>query len=218
MPRNKGPVYTLMFAAAVCTVCGVLVSSFAVGLKSLQDENKRIDKQRNVLLAAGLIGDDQVLDAKEISNLFSTSVKPEIIALKTGKPTTAIDAMSYDQRLAATDPKSSVSAPPNKAKVGRLPKHALLYKIVKEDTVDMLVFPVEGKGLWSTLYGFLALDGQDPKVVRGIAFYEHAETPGLGGEVENPKWRARWIGRQVFNERFDPILTVLKGPAGPPAE
>ena len=84
--------------------------------------------------------------------------------------------------------------------MSRIPNNALVYQVLDGERVDMLVLPVEGKGLWSTLYGYLALDGRDPGLVRGIAFYEHAETPGLGGEVDNPKWRAKWTGRKVFGD------------------
>jgi Na+-transporting NADH:ubiquinone oxidoreductase subunit C len=89
-----------------------------------------------------------------------------------------------------------------------------IYKVIDDDRIEMLVLPIEGKGLWSTMYGFLALDGRDPKTVRGIAFYEHGETPGLGGEVDNPRWRALWNGRQAFDENFNPVISLAKGPAG----
>jgi len=72
-----------------------------------------------------------------------------------------------------------------------------------------VILPIKGYGLWSTLYGFIALES-DLKTVAGIGFYEHTETPGLGGEVDNPKWKASWVGKRAYNS--DGLaLEVIKG-------
>ena len=81
----------------------------------------------------------------------------------------------------------------------------------------MLIMPIEGKGLWSTLYGFLSLDA-DMNTVRGITFYKHGETPGLGGEVDNPNWKALWNERQAFDADGSVEISVIKGRAGPASE
>jgi Na+-transporting NADH:ubiquinone oxidoreductase subunit C len=81
----------------------------------------------------------------------------------------------------------------------------------------MIVLPIEGYGLWSTLYGFLAVEA-DTTTVRGITYYQHGETPGLGGEVDNPAWRAAWIGRKAFDQDFEPAIQVIKGQAGRPEQ
>ena len=81
----------------------------------------------------------------------------------------------------------------------------------------MLVLPIEGYGLWSTLYGFLALDA-DTKTIRGLTYYQHLETPGLGGEVDNPSWKALWPGRVAFDDTGSPVISVIKGRAGSPQE
>ena len=90
-----------------------------------------------------------------------------------------------------------------------------VYEVVEDGRLTMVVLPVEGPGLWSTLYGFLAV-AADGTTVRGIAFYDHGETPGLGGEVDNPRWRARWRGRKLFDATGEPRLEVIKGAAGEP--
>jgi len=215
MLRRDGPAYTLIFAAAVCAVCAVLVSVSAVTLKERQEANTRLDIQLNVLSVAGLIPADARPDASEIARLYKARVSPEVIDLKTGRSLPRIDPGSFDQRLASTDPNRSKPAPPNPAKVARVPNNALVFKIRQVPRIEMVVLPVEGKGLWSTLYGFLALDAHDLNTIRGIAFYKHGETPGLGGEVDNPKWRGLWRGRKAFDAARKPVITVIKGPAGP---
>jgi Na+-transporting NADH:ubiquinone oxidoreductase subunit C len=109
-------------------------------------------------------------------------------------------------------------APANSAQVKRLPNQALVHRLEDESgKLDMLILPVEGKGLWSTLYGFLALDA-DMNTIEGITFYQHGETMGLGGEVDNPNWKALWKERKALNDQGDVEIAVIKGRAGPAAE
>ena len=80
--------------------------------------------------------------------------------------------------------------------------------------IEKVILPVEGRGLWSTLYGFLALRG-DARTVVGIRFYQHGETPGLGGEIDNPRWQASWVGKRIVDEQGQPVLRVLKAAVDP---
>ena len=214
MSRKDGPVYTLGFAAVTCTVCGFFVAGAAVVLEDAKETNKQIDMQKNVLLAAGLLTPDETVTPAAVGRLFKEKVKAEVVTLQTGEVATGIDPATFDQQLAAANPKTSRAAPKNDAKVARIPNHGLVFHVKSDRRGELVVLPVEGKGLWSTLYGYLALDAGDLSVVRGISFYQHGETPGLGGEIENPKWQARWNGREVFDKNFNPVLTVIKGKAG----
>jgi len=213
--RQYSTLYTIGFSAAVCIVCSLLVSVSAVSLKARQEHNAQLDKQKNVLMAAGLVQPGESLTRDQVKKLFY-SVSAVIVDLKTGQET-EMDPGAFDQLKAAKDPERSVKAPSNEAGIARLPNHALVYQVLKEGKVDELVLPIEGKGLWSTLYGFLALDS-DGTTIRGITFYLHGETPGLGGEVDNPKWKALWLGRRAFDESFKPKIEVIKGKAKSPAE
>jgi len=90
-------------------------------------------------------------------------------------------------------------------------KGARTVYIAKDNgVITHYIFPVEGKGLWSTMYGFMALS-RDFKSVLGMGFYEHGETPGLGGEITNPKWLASFNGKRAFNDSMEPKLEVIKG-------
>lgn len=207
--------YNLIFASIVCVVCAVFVSLSAVALRDKQDENATLDKYKNVLLAAGLATDGEVLTAEEVEARFEP-MEGIVIDLETGEETN-IDPSSFDQRKATMDPERSLPAPPNDARVQRLPRHALVYRLVENGETKALVLPIQGAGLWSTLYGFLALEG-DLATIRGLTYYEHGETAGLGGEVANPKWKALWPGRRAFDDDFQTKITVVKGEAGPPSE
>ena len=206
--------YTVGFAALVCVICGIGVAGAAVSLAPRQAENKVLDQQKQVLLVAGLLKPDQVATPDEIKALFDKNIRPEIIELKTGAPAKGVEAKGFDQRRAQKDPATSTAAPDNAAKVFRLPNNALVYHVLKDGKTDMLILPIEGYGLWSVLYGYLALD-DDATTVKGITFYQHAETPGLGGEVDNPKWKAGWQGRKIYDDTGKVALAVIKGQAGP---
>ena len=207
--------YIILFSLAVCGVCAVFVSSLAVSLKEAQEVNKLLDKKKNVLMAAGLVTSDEDVSAEEIEERFA-SFEPVVIDLKTGEELADVDPNTFDQRKAKKNPDTSQVAPDNNAGVKRVPHQALVYKGLSADGgLEMLIVPVEGYGLWSTLYGFLAL-GDDLNTIQGLAYYEHGETPGLGGEVENPRWRALWPGRKAFDDQGNPAIEVIKGAAGPP--
>jgi Na+-transporting NADH:ubiquinone oxidoreductase subunit C len=214
---QRSVLYNLGFATAVCIVCAVVVSGAAVVLQSRQQANAALDKQKNVLVAAGLAKDGEDLSRDEISARFEP-IEPVLIDLETGEEVEGGDPASFDQRKATSAAATSDPAPPNAALVQRVPHRALIYRMRKEaGGVDLYILPVEGKGLWSTLYGFVALDA-DLTTVRGITFYEHKETPGLGGEVDNPRWKALWPGRKLFDESGEPAISVVKGRAGPAQE
>lgn len=208
--------YTIGFAALVCVVCSFLVSTAAVSLKDYQDANALLEKQKNVLMAAGLAKPGEKLSEQRVKELFR-QIEPAAIDLKTGEYTDAVDPNTYDPYKAAEDPQKSSPAPEgNGAQMPRLPHYALVYRVIKDGQLQMVVLPIRGKGLWSTMYGFLALD-RDAVTVQGITFYQHGETPGLGGEVDNPLWKAKWPGRLAYrkNDRgqWEADLQIVKGNA-----
>lgn len=205
----------LFVAVALCLVCSLLVSTAAVVLGPLQDYQKSLNRKRNVLLAAGLIepGDEAV----DIEGLFDR-VEARVVDLGTGRFTDAVDP-GFDPRAAARDPELGVEIPADEDVAGldRRSRYAPVY-LVRDAAgeLERLVLPVSGYGLWSTMYAFLALE-EDLNTVAAINFYEQAETPGLGGEVENPRWQALWRGKMVFGDALEPRLTVVKGSVDPRA-
>lgn len=213
MPRNYTTRYTILFAAGVCIFWSILVSTAAVTLKDRQEANKQFDKQRNILLATGIIAPGEELSRQQIVDKFNERIRAYVVELKSGEVQKDVDPKGFDQRFASSDAKQSTVAPANPAKVARVPNNALVYHVVEGDDIKSVVIPVQGMGLWSTLYGYLALD-RDTTTIRGVAFYEHAETPGLGGEVENPKWTSIWKGRKAYDGDFKPVFATKKGGAG----
>ena len=215
MPPRSGALHTVAFSAAVCVVCAVLVSTAAVSLRDRQAANVELDRRRNVLVAAGTVRENERLPPDEVERLFA-DFEVAVVDMRSGQEDPSFDAGGYDARRAQGDPQSSRPVPRNDAQVSRIPHRLLVYK-KREATgrLELLVLPVEGMGLWSTMYGYLAL-GPDLSTVRGLTYYEHGETPGLGGEVDNARWKALWPGRRVFDAQGRAAIEVARGAAGPP--
>jgi Na+-transporting NADH:ubiquinone oxidoreductase subunit C len=209
--------YVLGFSAIVCVVCALFVAGSAVSLKDRQDQNILVDRQKNVLAVAGLIESGEKLTPAEVQQRFSDSIRPVVIDMATGEQDDQIDATTFDQRAASKDETRSHRAPENPSKVGRVPDSGLVYEVVEDGQVKLVILPIEGMGLWSILYGYIALE-PDLNTVKGITYYAHGETAGLGGEVDNPRWKALWPGRKAFDDRGNVKIQVKKGPAGPPSE
>jgi Na+-transporting NADH:ubiquinone oxidoreductase subunit C len=212
---EHSPRHTVVFTTLLCLVFSLLVSGVSVGLRERQDENRRLDRIKNVLVVAGLMRAGERLPRAEIERRFEARLEPRVVELASGRYADDVDPMSFDPREAAADPERSRPAPENRAKVRRLPHHSLVFLLVEDGSVDGIILPVEGYGLWSTMYGYLALEA-DARTIRGITFYQHAETAGLGGEVDNPRWKALWPGRLAFDEEGLPAIRVAKGSVGPP--
>jgi Na+-transporting NADH:ubiquinone oxidoreductase subunit C len=212
--KRDSVAYTVGFAALVCLACAIPIAGAAVYLRPAQAENQRVDRLSKVLAVAGLTAPGESLGRDEVLARFAANIVPRVVDLRTGAYVDSIDADAYDQRAAARDPARSEPAPPNDARVFRVPHHAVVYELREGGRLKSLILPISGYGLWSTLYGYLALEA-DARTIAGITFYEHGETPGLGGEVENPRWQASWKGRKAFDDSGRVRVRVVKGAVGP---
>jgi Na+-transporting NADH:ubiquinone oxidoreductase subunit C len=205
--NNESVQKTITVALVLCLVCAVVVSSAAVILRPAQAVNEKANMQMNILQAAGLYDPQQ-----SIQDQFQI-VTTRLVNLETGEFVAGMDAERYNQRKASKDPSMNrvLSGEEDIASIKRQAKIAKIYLIENGDQIEKIILPIHGYGLWSTLYGFMALEG-DGNTVAGLGFYEHAETPGLGGEVDNPNWKAQWTGKQVYNG--DAVaLRLVKGGA-----
>ena len=198
---------TIAVALALCFVCAILVSFSAVVLKPLQVENKALDMKKNILDVAGLMD-----EGTDINLAFSDQIEEKLVDIATGDYVEDMDVVVYDQRKAAKDPEQNITLDSSDdiASIKRKAKVAKVYLVKKGDAIQSIILPMHGYGLWSTMYGFLALEA-DGQTVKSINFYDQAETPGLGGEVVNPNWRALWKGKKVYNESGEVALGLIKG-------
>ncbi|MBU1565274.1 MAG: Na(+)-translocating NADH-quinone reductase subunit C [Proteobacteria bacterium] len=201
------PFYTVLILAFVCSA---LVAGAAVGLRPLQDANRDLDQKKHILYAAGLYDKNRTIE-----EMFAP-IETRVVELVTGRfvAETTIRPESYKQLKAALSDETGrpLSIIEDRAKLHRLEKYSLVYLVKDGAKVQQIVLPVRGKGLWSTMFAYVALDG-DLTTIRGISFYEHGETPGLGGEVENSRWQDGWRGKRVYDDDGKIGMSVVKGKA-----
>ena len=207
---NDSTQKTLIVALALCLVCSILVSTAAVKLQPLQARNQELDRKKIILEVAGLLKPGVSID-----ELFK-QVEPKVVDLSTGEYVDSMDPNQYDQRQAAKDPEMSVEIPPDRdiAQIRRRAKHAVVYLVKEEGQTKLILLPVHGYGLWSTMYAYIALE-RDANTIFGLRFYEQGETAGLGAEIDNPRWRNNWTGKVVYGEAEKPQIRVIKGAVAP---
>lgn len=199
---------TIVFVFIICLVCAALVSISAVGLKPLQTANKLLDKQTKILETAGLLE----LAGNDIVATYNQRVDAKMIDLATGKVVEG-DVNTFEERADARD-KAKSSKPENDiAGLNRRADKAVVYFVKDEQgKIATIVLPIVGSGLWDLMYGFVGLES-DMNTVKSLVYSDLKETPGLGAEVLNPKWKALWPGKKMFDEQNDIAIKLVKGGA-----
>ncbi|QEA40292.1 Na(+)-translocating NADH-quinone reductase subunit C [Pistricoccus aurantiacus] len=217
MASNNSTKKTLIVAFALCIVCSVIVSTAAVALRSKQEFNQEADRKSNILQVAGLYE-----EGVSITEQFE-QVTARAVNLETGEYTDEVDPETYTPFEAASDPAASrtLSGEQDIAGLSRQEKYSVVYLVGDPDNPEKIIMPIRGQGLWGLMRGYIALQG-DGNTIEGITFYSHAETPGLGGEVDNPKWKSQWEGKKVYKPEDVgqgwPEITLVKSGASGPTE
>jgi len=203
---------TLVFVFIICLVCAALVSISAVGLKPLQQANKLLDKQTKILEASGLLEKA----GTDIVGTYGKFVEAKMIDLKTGaiiEGASHADINMFDERSDSRDASKSTKPTNDMAGISRRADHAVIYLVKNDqDQLDTIVLPIVGSGLWDLMYGFVGL-APDLNTVRSVVYSDLKETPGLGAEVLNPKWKALWPGKKMYNEQGEAAIALVKGGA-----
>ena len=221
-PKNKDSMSNIIVVALlVCLACSVVVSSAAVFLKPQRLANKELDRNKNILEAAGLYNKQEATGGEDINGLIGNfeirmvDLEEKRLLSELEVSDLGLDVTTYDQRKASKDPATSkaLTKAQDIASISRRARYSVIYLLKEAGEVSKVVVPVHGYGLWSTLYGYLAIDG-DLQTVSGITFYEHGETAGLGGEVDNPRWKASWAGKSIYSGG-EVKLGVIKGSVNP---
>ncbi|WP_166420126.1 Na(+)-translocating NADH-quinone reductase subunit C [Pseudoalteromonas sp. Z1A8] len=202
--NNESIGKTLAVVVALCLVCAIIVSFASVQLRPLQQANKEKDIQSNILAAAGIDKVENVLET------FDAKIEARVVNMTTGEFVDT-DPTIFDFEKSKYDAALSVSLKEKGVKdiagIQRVTKESPVYISKKEDgSVDAIILPIQGYGLWGLMYGFISLES-DGETVKSIIFYKHNETPGLGGEIQNPQWTATWEGKEL-------PIQIVKGTAG----
>ena len=183
--------YTLLFVFIITVVLGTLLSVTKENLKLKQEDNLRADVNKTILRSLDFSEEeDNPWSNEKVEEIFNNS----IVGLCVDSEGNKIDNIVLEEIDIEKD-------------IERLP----VYLKVIDDELQGVALPVAGKGLWSTLFGYIAL-APDLDTVLGIQFYKHGETPGLGGEVEKEWFTNNFVGKKIRNVEGEIIgIKVLKG-------
>ena len=195
----------LIIPLIACIACAVVVSFTAVSVRFEQNLNKENEKKEKILAAAGISTTSVKEEFEKIKTLYVDFQSNELVSVED----------SYDHIKASMSLEGSSLVPKEDdiAILKRRENIAPLYVWYdSENKIQKVVLPIRGYGLWGTLYGYLSLDS-DLNTIKGIEYYDHKETPGLGGEVDNPAWKSDWNGKKVYSDEGNVMLYVTKGPS-----
>ena len=188
-----------------CIACAVVVSVTAVSVRPEQNLNVENEKKLKILAAAGIMTDEVEKEFSKIKTLYVDFKSNQLVEV----------TENYDHIKASSNVAQSSLVPKEQdiAILKRRENVAPIYVWYSEQNqIQKIVLPIRGYGLWGTLYGYLSLDA-DLNTVKGIEYYDHKETPGLGGEVDNPVWKSDWNGKKVYDSSGNVVLYVTKGPS-----
>ena len=212
---NDSIIKTLSVAFAVCLVCSLFVSFAAVNLRDTQNLNKINDQRVKVLQAAGIYDEANTNIEEQFSVLeamFIDFSNNQIVSAIEGLDLDSYDPVEYSRKdgfFTVIPNDEDIAIVKNKENYGKI-------FILRDEnnSINKVVLPIRGYGLWGTLFGYISL-AEDLNTVEGLEFYSHKETPGLGGEVDNPRWKKIWIGKKVYNNNKNVSLEVIKGAVNP---
>ncbi|MGI9354781.1 MAG: Na(+)-translocating NADH-quinone reductase subunit C [Rhizobiaceae bacterium] len=210
---NKDTLRSLGILMAVALVCSVLVSVATTTLRPIQERNQLLERYRNVVALTGLIEDGA--DDDTIFKVVS-QLDVRVVDLNSGEFVTDVDPNSVNSRSNANDPErsSAISAENDVAGLGRRSDYEIVYLVWTDQELSRIILPISGQGMWSTLYGYIALEA-DFSTIASIRFYEQAETAGIGDQIENPTWQAQWRGRKLFDDSGSLQFRVAGGTVDP---
>ena len=181
--RNNS--YTLIFTSCVTIVLGIIIATTADNLRERQKTNEELDIKKNILYALGYKQNiDNPWTNKIVESLYNNS----------------INEIYLDHKGTVYQKQEDIEKNPLK-----------IYQRMDNGLITGYAIPIEGKGLWGTMYGYFAIE-PDAVTVKGITFYRHKETPGLGGEVDKEWFKNNFIGKRlVDNDGKLVSIEVIKG-------
>lgn len=194
---RQGNAYIIGFAAVVCVVCSLLLAAVSGSLASRQEVNRILDRQKNVLMAAGFEAEKlSAMKADEVQRLYADRIE-ELVIDRQGNVVEGAKQSELAKKAATLEEPGD-----------RLP----LYRVTAEGSSEAVayIYPIIGKGLWSTLYGYLAVKPAGSEIV-GVAFYKHGETPGLGAEIEREWFTSNFKGKELYMGDQLVGVEVVKG-------
>jgi Na+-transporting NADH:ubiquinone oxidoreductase subunit C len=205
MARNtESNGYTIAFAIAMVLVVGTLLAFAASSLNGKIEENKRIEKQQNILYAMGVNENDETsvafVSKNKVESEFSKYIVKQVVFEG--------DKTIEDNQAYLIDIKEQAAKAKNPSYVRKLPMF-----IGEKDGETYYIVPVRGKGLWDAIWGYVALNKQ--LIIQGVYFDHAGETPGLGSNIKERFFMDDFEGEQIMDGDIFKGVAVAKGNSDP---
>jgi len=209
---KDSPIRALLTVLVTAVVCSFFVSASVVVLRPIQLNNKLLERSGNVLALSGLLPAGGEVKDEALLDLFK-GLDARVVNIDGAGLDSEFDPYTFDGRKAATDPELSVAVPSGEdvASLGRRSRYQTIYLVWKDGELNRVILPIRGAGMWSMLYGYIALES-DFNTIAGVMFYEQNETPGLGDQIAKPHWQAKWVGKKLYEDTDDVLFHVAEGP------
>jgi len=209
---KDSPIRALLTVLVTAVVCSFFVSASVVVLRPIQLNNKLLERSGNVLALSGLLPAGGEVEDEALLDLFK-GLDARVVNIDEAGLDSEFDPYTFDGRKASTDPELSVAVPSGEdvASLGRRSRYKTIYLVWKDGELSRVILPIRGAGMWSMLYGYISLES-DFNTIAGVMFYEHNETPGLGDQIASAHWHAKWVGKQLYDERGGMLFRISEGP------
>jgi Na+-transporting NADH:ubiquinone oxidoreductase subunit C len=216
--NKDSPKRAVLVVLVTALVCSSLVSAAVVLLRPIQLNNQLLVQSRNIMQLTGLLTPGEVLDDEATLALFK-SLDARVVDIDRASFDGSLDPAAFDMRRAVNDPDLGTAIPgaKDRASLGRRSRFAPVYMVWGDSGLDRVILPVRGAGMWSMLYGYIALEA-DLNTIAGMTFYEQNETPGLGDQITHEHWLGQWRGRRIYDDRGNPRFSVSEGTVAPGTE
>lgn len=214
--NSDSPVKAFVVILLTAVICSALVSASVVILRPIQLNNQMVERSRNIIKLTGLVEQGVTPSDEEMLALYQ-GMDVRILDIDEAEYNDELDPLTFDARRAVNNPELGVDIPPEQdlANLGRRSRFAPIYMVLGEDgRLSRLILPVRGTGMWSMIYGYIALES-DLDTIAAVAFYEQNETPGLGDQIMRPEWQAQWKGRHIYDEVGEARFAVNHGKVEP---
>ncbi|HIJ56497.1 MAG TPA: FMN-binding protein [Deltaproteobacteria bacterium] len=176
-------IHTVVFAVILCCVISVLLTAASTGLQRFQEKNVILDRQKNILKSVGLMAEDRMYAPEAIEKLYQRSIQ-------------AVWA----------DPSGKIIERPTSGE-----QDVPVYLYTSDDTIEAYVIPINSRGLWGRIMGYLAIK-RDGSTISGFTVYKHSETPGLGGEIEKNWFQKNFVGKKIVDQEGNFVsISIAKG-------
>jgi Na+-transporting NADH:ubiquinone oxidoreductase subunit C len=172
--------YIYIFSAVLVVIVAIVLSMAATLLKPLQEKNLEVEKKRSILESINIPA-----DRTNAEQLYSKYITDSYVIDYKANRKEGVDAFGVILKSEMKKPLDQQSLP--------------LFFASAEDGSGLVIIPLEGKGLWGPIWGYVSLK-EDMNTIYGIMFDHKGETPGLGAEINQISFEGQFPGQRLFQD------------------